>query len=170
MLSGDFNTEYINLELGTVLANSNQKAVNVLNLRHLFHLTQLQREPTRENNLLDLFFTNKPTLVKSVSAVPGISDHEIVLAYCNIKLTINKLAPCYIHQWRKADWEKLKLETISFGENFITGAAARTVSENYQIFKQFIQDSINKYVPKRLFKIGKNNLSWITPNIRRLCR
>ena len=81
MLSGDFNTEYINWELGTVLANSNQKALNVLNLRHLFHSTQLRREPMRENNSLDLFFTNKPTLVKIVSAVPSISDHEIVLAY-----------------------------------------------------------------------------------------
>ena len=117
-----------------------------------------------------MFFTNKPTLVKNVSAIPGISDHEIVLADCNIKPTINKRAPRFIHQWRKADWEKLKSETITFGENFIAGAASRSVSENYQLFKQYIQDTINKYVPKRLLKIGKNNLPWITPNIRRLCR
>ena len=132
--------------------------------------TQLQREPTRETKLLDLFFTNKPTLVKTVSAIPGISDHEIVLADCNIKPTINKRAPRFIHQWRKADWEKLKSETISYGAHFIAGAAARTVSVNYQIFKQFIQDTIDQYVPERLLKIGENNLPWITPNIRRLCR
>ena len=142
----------------------------VLNISQQFDLTQLQREPTRESNLLDLFFTNKPTLVKNVSAIPGISDHEIVLADCNIKPTINKHAPRFIHQWRKADWEKLKSETITFGENFIAVAASRFVSENYQLFKQYIQDTINKYVPKRHLKIGKNNLPWIMPNIRRLCR
>ena len=80
MLSGDFNTGDINWELGTVLPNSNQKAVNelVLNISQKFDLTQLQREPTRESNLLDLFFTNKPMLVKNDLAIPGISDHEIV--------------------------------------------------------------------------------------------
>ena len=58
MLSGDLNTGDIIWELGTVLSNSNQKAVNelVLNISQQFDLTQLQREPTRESNLLDLFF------------------------------------------------------------------------------------------------------------------
>ena len=88
MLSGDFNTRDINWELGTVLANSNHKAVNelALSLSHLFYLTQIWREPMRETNLLDLFFTNKPMLVNSVSAIPGISDHEIVLAVTSKRL------------------------------------------------------------------------------------
>ena len=121
MLSGDFNTGDINWDLGTVSPISNQKAVNdlVLSISQQFDLTQLQREPSRLDNLLDLFFTNKPTLVKSITAIPGISDHETVLADCDIKPTINKRAPRYIHQWCKADWEKLKSETVVFGNQVL---------------------------------------------------
>ena len=116
MLAGDFNTGDINWDPGTVSPIYNQKAVNdlVLSISQQFHLTQLQREPTRRDNLLDLSF-NKPTLMKSVTAIPGISDHEIVLVDCDIKTTLNKRAKRYIHQWRKADWEKFKSETVAFG-------------------------------------------------------
>ena len=183
MLSGDFNTGDINWELGTVLSNSNQKAVNelVLNISQQFDLTQLQREPAGESNLLDLFFTNKPTLVKNVSAIPGISDHEIVLADCNIKPTINKRAPCFIHQWRKADWEKLKSETITFGKNFIAGAASRSVSENNNFSSNMSRTRLINMSPRDFSKsvkitshglrpisagsAEKNNGSLIRPNV-----
>ena len=171
MLSGDFNTGDINWDLDTVSPISNQKAVNdlVLSISQHVDLTQLQREPTRLDNLLDLFFTNKPTLVKSVTAIPGISDYETVLADCDIKPTINKRTPRYIHQWRKADWEKLKSETVTFGNQFLEESSSRSASENYATFKKFIQTTINKHIPKRLLKIGKHNLPWITPNILWLC-
>ena len=45
---------------------------------------QMQREPTRGQNLLDLFCCNKPSLVKACISIPGISDHSIVLADCNL--------------------------------------------------------------------------------------
>ena len=162
----------MNWDLGTVCPISNQKAVNdlVLSISQQFHLTELQREPTRLDNLLNLFFTNKPTLMKSVTAIPGISDHEIVLADCDIRLTINKRAPRYIHQWRKADWEKLKSETVAFGNQFLEESSSRSVSENYTTSKKFIQTIIDQHIPKRLLKIGKHNIPWITPDIRQLCR
>ena len=132
MLSGDFNTGDINWDQGTISPISNPKAVIdlVLCISQQFELTQLQCEPTRLDNLLDLFFTNKPTLLKSVTAIPGISDHEIVLADCDIKPTINKRAPRYIHQRRKPDWEKLKSETVAFGSKFLEESSSRSVSEN----------------------------------------
>ena len=40
----------------------------------------MQREPTRGQNLLDLFCCNKSSLVKACISIPGISDHSIVLA------------------------------------------------------------------------------------------
>ena len=49
----------------------------------------MQREPTRGQNLLDLFCCNKSSLVKFCISIPGISDHSIVLADCDLKATIN---------------------------------------------------------------------------------
>ena len=53
-------------------------------------LQQMQREPTRGQNLL---CCNKPSLVKACISIPGISDHSIVLADCDLKATINKKPP-----------------------------------------------------------------------------
>ena len=59
-------------------------------------LKQMQREPTRGQNLLDLFCCNKPSLVKSITSIPGISDHNIVLADCKLKPSINNNNNIYL--------------------------------------------------------------------------
>ena len=41
-------------------------------------LTQTVTKPTRGENSLDLFATNNTSLIKKVTAIPGISDHEAV--------------------------------------------------------------------------------------------
>ena len=48
-------------------------------------------DPTGENNILDLFLTNNPTFVDTVSVVPGISDHETVIVVVRLlRPTIQK--------------------------------------------------------------------------------
>ena len=47
------------------------------------NLTQTVSLPTRDSNILDLFFTTIPTLVQQVSILPGISDHGIVQIQVN---------------------------------------------------------------------------------------
>ena len=49
--------------------------------------------PTRGQNILDLFFTTNHTLMDNVSIIPGLSDHDIVLAKVNAKLEISKQVP-----------------------------------------------------------------------------
>ena len=57
-------------------------------------LVQLQRETTRERSVLDLYFTNKPGLVKCHRTIQGISDHQMIVVDANIKpIAANKKAP-----------------------------------------------------------------------------
>ena len=77
-------------------------------------LQQVQREPTRDQNLLDLFIYNKPSLVKACISIPGISDHSIILADCDLKATINKKPPRKVYPWSKADWKLIKEQTVMF--------------------------------------------------------
>lgn len=42
-------------------------------------MTQIQEQPTYHGNNLDLVFTTNPSLIKSTSVIPGISDHDIVV-------------------------------------------------------------------------------------------
>ena len=40
------------------------------------NLTQTVFLPTRDSNILDIFFTTNPTLVQRVGILPGISNHD----------------------------------------------------------------------------------------------
>ena len=90
-------------------------------------LKQMQREPSRGHKLLDLFCCNKPSLVKACISIPGISDHNIVIADCDLKATINKKPQRKVYQWCKADWQLVKEQTVIFATQFLALALTRTV-------------------------------------------
>ena len=104
ILGCDFNAGGIDWETGLVPDDSpnrllKEKLIEVISEAGL---QQMQREPTRGHNLLDLFCCNKPSLVKACISFPGILDHSIVLADCDLKATINKKPPRKVYQWYKA--------------------------------------------------------------------
>ena len=58
-------------------------------------------EPRRENNILDIFLKNSPTLV-----VPGIADHSAVIGVVRLRPTIQielypELYTCALKQFVK---------------------------------------------------------------------
>ena len=57
------------------------------------NLTRVHIDPTREENLLDLTFTTHPSLIKSTTNVPGISDHDMVVIDSDIKPHFNNSKP-----------------------------------------------------------------------------
>ena len=79
-------------------------------------LKQMQREPTRGQNLLDLFCCNKPLLVKSITSIPRILDHNIVLTDCELKPSIITKPRRKIYQWHQQLPEVL-MKTISNSEH-----------------------------------------------------
>ena len=50
-----------------------------------FNLTQMVKEPTRENNILDIVLTSSPGLIDT-EVRPGMSDHKIVTCDVMAKL------------------------------------------------------------------------------------
>ena len=87
-------------------ARSNQQICH----RHLdmvqeHGLEQMQLNPSRENDILDLYFTTYPSLAKSCNTVPGISDHHMVVVDCNVKPIYNKpkYRKLYIYKKVKQD-------------------------------------------------------------------
>ena len=68
-----------------------------------FGLVQMVNEPTRCGNVLDLFLTSNHTLVQKVEIVPGIADHDIMIADVNVKPQITQQKPRTVRLHRKAD-------------------------------------------------------------------
>ena len=58
-----------------------------------FDLTQMQTKPTREKSILDLYNINKPDLVKTCKAIPGISDHHAVVVGMSVRSQASKKPP-----------------------------------------------------------------------------
>ena len=46
--------------------------------------------PSRNDNALDIFCTNRSSLVQRCETLPGLSDHDIVLVHTTILLTRRK--------------------------------------------------------------------------------
>ena len=80
-ISGDFNLPDIDWTSDSIEGHQFSLALNTLFLDTFQNigLTQTVDFPTRINNTLDLFLTNRPTFISECNAIPGVSDHEIVV-------------------------------------------------------------------------------------------
>ena len=81
VLGGDFNLPHINWKKKSIKAGSNQHIQHqqLLDMEQELGFEQMQLSPSSESNILDLYFTTYPSLVKSCYTVPGISDHHMVV-------------------------------------------------------------------------------------------
>ena len=170
ILGGDFNAGGIDWETGLVPDDSpnrllKEKLIEVISEAGL---QQMQREPTRGQNLLDLF-CNKPSLVKACISIPGISDHSIVLADCDLRATINKKPPRKVYRWSKADWQLIKEQTVIFAKQFLALAQTRTVKENYTVFIKYMEGILAVNIPSKLSN-SRHTLPWMNKNFKRLIR
>ena len=113
-------------------------------------LKQMQREPTRGQNLLDHFCCNKPSLIKSINSMPDISDRNIVLTDCKLKPSIITKPQRKIYQWSKADWRSIREQTVVFAANFLASASTRNIIENCNKFKEYLEKIMNSKIPTKL--------------------
>ena len=134
-----------------------------------FSLSQHVREPTREHIVLDFFCSNKPGLVKSVNTVPGVSDHDVVVADSDIGARFTRKVPRKIHLYSKADWNKLRTKTSEFQEEFLKCYSDSSVDENYKKLEKHVNQIIDDHVPSKT-TTSRFNVPWMTPTIKRMCR
>ena len=80
-------------------------------------MTQVHNELTRENNLLDLIFTMNPSLIKSSTNIPEISDHAIIIRDMQTKPHYQKTTPKKRYIYSKANWNKIKEDLQSLKKN-----------------------------------------------------
>ena len=103
-LAGDFNLSHIDWENRTNAQGNTKLGLSkqLLDMANDFGLDQVVREPTRGENILDLFFTSNPSLVENVRVVPGMSDHGgIPVVTINSRPKLNKSKPRKVYQYHK---------------------------------------------------------------------
>ena len=76
----------------------------------------MQTNPTRQVNVLDLYFTNIPSLVKSCETIPGISDHDMLVIDSDLKPTYNKPKRRKVYIYKGADMNTIKQNSLNMTE------------------------------------------------------
>ena len=135
-------------------------------------LIQIQREATRQDSLLDSFFTNNQSLVSSLNNIPGVStanEHDAIIADISLRAQFNKSAPRKIFQWSKALWTDIKCETNDFADHFLKTAASWSVDQQWESIECHLTDMVTKFVPSKMSK-SRENQPWINTSLKRKCR
>lgn len=168
IIGGDFNCGFIDWNSESVVPNARERDANESLLKMLVDhsLSNTQHAPTRENSILDLHITSNPSLVKSQTVTPGISDHEMVVIDSDIRPNFTKKEPRKVYSYKKANWEKICDETTHFRDDFLNTAPSRDVNSNWEIFKEHLQGMQDKHIPSRMSST-RHNLPWVTKSIRR---
>ena len=135
VLGGDFNAGDINWDLLSPDATCKKKGISerLISIFEESELVQIQRSPTRQGALLDLFATNRPTLVSEISNIPGIStagDHEIIVVDSDVKPQVSKTPPRKVYKWHRADLDALRRDAARFRDSYMASADVRSLVEN----------------------------------------
>ena len=157
-MGGDFNLRGIDLDNGVV----NHKAANksqyelLLSSLDTHALAQIYKEPTREENILDLLITNKPGLIKSSHSVPGISAHCAVVTELVIDPTYGRTKPRPVSQFKSANWEAIRQPIRSCWTSFSKNSPSRSSNKNWLKLKSILNQCLDKFIPTKMTSPRKN--------------
>ena len=169
-LGGDFNLGHIDWSVPTVIPGKPDQKLHhqllTIALDHSLH--QMTDKCTRNNRILDLFFTSNPTNVNKVTTLPpiGKADHDIVYIEIDIWLRRVREIPRKIHKFNKANWDniisdlKSTLDTLKEDQH-------KDVDSLWNTFKVNLITSIEKNVPTKMITY-KHRLPWVTDKLRKL--
>ena len=171
-IGGDFNLPDIDWTSHTIKGNQNPTALNRHFLDYLdgSGMQQIVNFSTRNNSTLDLFLSNRPSLINRCTSLPGISDHDIV--FVESDATPRRIKPVRrkIYLWKHASSLDMKEECIGFQNEFIyKHSSSSDVAGMWDDIKSFLLNVLEKHVPSKMTST-RFNQPWITSSVKRLTR
>ena len=127
------------------------------------------KEPTREDNVLDLFFLNQPSLVHITKILPplGQGDHDIVHHELEIDVGKRKQKQRPIKLFKKTDWDGFRSEMKAYHQTYLENHSSCDTNTKWTEFKNALNNLTEKYVPTKMCK-PKDGHPWVTCSIKRL--
>lgn len=169
ILAGDFNLPSLKWD-GAIPPSGNSSAFyDVINT---YGLEQYVLSPTRGTNILDLILCNDPSVVRCVSVLPGISDHNIVSA----KFILPQLVPAScdvkkVYMYNRANYN----EIISKLESELDMYTAESLSEDVDAlwirFKNLLLSLIDNHIPfKHMIDKSKPDKPWMNRKTKKVVK
>ena len=107
-------------------------------------LTQVHHQPTRNNNILDLVFTTNPSLVKTPSSIPGISDHAMIVTDIDIIPHYKRQKTRKVHLFSKANWEMIYQEMDSLSLTITNQPNSTNIEDLLELLKKGISTIVGR--------------------------
>ncbi|XP_052693771.1 uncharacterized protein LOC128172041 [Crassostrea angulata] len=126
------NLSDINWTDVSIKGNHFSSAINLKFLDTLQNcgLEQMVTFLTRLDNTLDIFLSNRPSLVNRCTPIPGLSDHDAVFVVTPAVAKRGKPVKRKIYLWKKADENKMKSEFIEFKKQFLNNYDSSSLIED----------------------------------------
>ena len=116
---------------------------------------------------MDLFATNRPSLVNKVKVSPGISDHEIICVESVLTATVAETILRKVYLWHKANMQLINDKVVDFCKDFTSHYSISTsIQDLWESFKSFCQECLD-LVPHRFDK-SSTKQPWINAHIKHL--
>ena len=123
---------------------------------------------TRLENTMDIFITNRSTLMSKCTSIPCFSDHNIVLTDTNIILLRQKPPKRLVYLCKKADIYGMDDDLHQFSETFTSEFSVDTpINSLWTSFKTKSLSSIKNHVPSKITS-SRYRQSWCNKAVRRL--
>ena len=171
-LAGDFNYPGIDWDHTTLKENCPHPTLHrnfVMCLEDLA-LHQVVKEPTRDENILDLFITSNETLVNRARVIPGISDHDAVLIESSLYPDTKKRPGRKVPVWKKADWNGLQGHiTADWDSLDLEVKRHGQVEFLWKYFRDSLERGIMHFIPHRMIK-GREQYSFMSRELKRKIR
>ena len=165
ILIGDFN--FPKIDWNTLTCDNYSK--DFMNACIDNNFMQYVDFPThKKDNILDLVLANNDCVLNVDNLGPlSSSDHVMLLVNTCVDFNVNE---CNSKQynWRKADYDQMKIELINVDWSNLL--AADNIEENWETFKNIIDNTVKKNVPLSENKSKKSKPIWYNDNIKRLKR
>lgn len=168
-LLGDFNLPDIDWDIIAFRPCGQYPAISKLMIDILndHNLHQLVKEPTRDQNILDLCLTNSPASVDYVRVQCGISDHDIVVVGAKINPKISRPPKRKIFLYNKANFAGVDTDMTNFNKGLDEMTLkSHSIDELFTSFKKTLANSIDKHIPS---KISSSRIThpWVNNSIKR---
>ena len=118
--------------------------------------------------MMDLVFTNNPSVVKSSYSVPGISDHAMVVTDLDMHQKCVTQKPQKIYTYSKADWDSIHSETEKLSKDIITDyESGKKVEDLWTMVRTKTFEIMDKFIPTKILK-GRRSVTWFSYNLRHM--
>ena len=170
-IAGDLNLPNINWVNNSAEGNSYPLSLcNIfLDFLNTFGFIQTVNFATRANNTLDIFCTNRPSLIKQCFPLPGIGDHDAVAIESSTVVQSNPPFKRTVYLWSRANLTDMKQTAVELCNNFLSSNFTHTpVASLWNNFKLICYKCLELVPTKQISTNTKQR--WINHSIKRLSR